>query len=168
MKPVEDDQAAVDEGPADSETGDPSPGWQAERDPDPARLREGTDTKRPTLVREVPQDVKDDLAAVIGMLGMVVLTPIAQADPICGGALVANWQNTVEASVPLIARSERVVGWMTTAGGLRDWIGLGVALQPVVSAVWAHHVTKTVHIEHDPDSEQPVVRQEDWSAYPAA
>lgn len=144
-------------------------GWQAERDPEPARMHEDAEPRKPSIVREIPQEIKDDLAAMVGLLGMVVLEPIARADPICGGALVDNWERVTDATIPLLIRSPTIVGWMTTAGGLRDWIGLGIALRPVITAVWSHHVTKTVHLQppEGEDAQSQIVR-EDWSVYPAA
>ncbi|TNC19056.1 hypothetical protein [Amycolatopsis alkalitolerans] len=164
--PEDEAPAAADDSP-DSGGG----GWQAERDPEPARLREdsGRDSKRHLqVVREVPQEVKDDLAAMIGLLGMVILEPIARADPICGGAMIDNFERITDAAVPLIVRSPRVVDWMTAAGGLRDWVGLGIAFRPVLGAVWAHHVAHTVHLEQPEDGQPPQVREEDWSGYTAA
>lgn len=148
-----------------------SGGWQAERDPEPARLADDDrKTRLPDNVlpppREIPQDVKEDIEGSIGLVGMAVLPPIMKADPVCGGALVESWDKVAEACVPLICRSERVVSWMTGAGGLRDWLGLALALKPVGSAIIAHHVTHSVRVEETQQGR--VVVEQDFSVYPAA
>lgn len=158
-KPAEEHQAE-DAPPAED-------GWQAERDPEPARLSEKQrSAPKEREQRTVPTTVKDDLMGALGLIGAIVLPPVMRADPHCGGALADNWERIAEATVPLLCRSNAVVEWMTSASGLRDWIGLAIALSPVGKAILQHHVTKSVHLEQTEDGPQPV--QEDWSAYPAA
>lgn len=135
-------------------------GWGAERDPEPARLT--GDTPAPPDEPKDAKQVKEDLQGILGLVGLVVLPPIARADPHCGGVLVDNFDNIADKCVPLIARSPRLVRWLTSAGGARDWVMLGVALRPVASAVVAHHITKTVQLEEDGGS------YEQYAAAPAA
>ena len=166
-KSVDEHQAEDAPPAADGENGRFGDGWQAERDPEPARLSEKPrSAPREREQRTVPTSVRDDLMGALGLIGAIVLPPVMRADPHCGGALADNWERIAEATVPLLCRSTAVVEWMTSASGLRDWIGLAIALSPVGTAILQHHVTKTVRLEETEDGPQPV--QEDWSAYPAA
>lgn len=142
-------------------------GWQAERDPEPAHLGENNKPPQEQLEpAKVSPEVHDELFGLIGLIGTMVLPAVEKIDPHCGGALTASFGRIAEATVPLLCRSQRVVSWMTSASGLRLWIGLGIAVAPVAKAVVQHHVTKTVRIE---ETEQgPMAVQEDWSAYTAA
>lgn len=130
--------------------------WGAERDPEPARLAE--EPKRPPA-DETPKSLKEaleDAAALLGVLEVLVLTPLSRVDPYCVGALTDNYENIVDKALPLIARSPRLLSWLSTAGGGKDWLMFAAALRPVASAVLAHHVTKTARLEEEgaPDLDQ--------------
>lgn len=157
----------------DEDQVDEPAGWEAERDPEPARLAEDVDDRKSRRTenmlpprRVIPDDVREDIAASVGLVGMAVLPPILKHDPVCGGALAESWGKVADACVPLICRSERVVSWMTGAGGLRDWLGLAIALKPVGSAIIAHHITHSVHVEESEHGR--IVVEQDFSVYPAA
>lgn len=144
-------------------------GWQADRDPGAAHLSgDGGDVGgRPRP--EVTDEVKDDVAGLLALLAVPVGALAERKDPYCGGVLADRLPKIVDAAVPLVCRSERVVRWMTAdTGGLMDWIGLARALAPVGAAVVKHHVVKTVEVAEDPETGKPVVVEVDLSAYPAA
>ncbi|MDA8316531.1 MAG: hypothetical protein M0010_15380 [Actinomycetota bacterium] len=115
-------------------------------DPDPARFA-GRDGSGAGGARELSAEDKEEIKSLLGLAGLVVFTPIARADPHCGGALVEASTEIFEKLVPIIAKSDRVSRWMTVAGGFGDWIGLAVALKPVAMAVVEHHIFKTVGAE---------------------
>ena len=146
-----------DEDPAAVAAGTDPPHSAADLDPEPARFTPGRSGSGADGPRELSAADKDEIKALLGLAGLVVFTPIARADPHCGGALVDASTEIFERLVPLIARSERVTRWMTAAGGFGDWIGLAVALKPVAMAVVEHHVFKTVGNEE--------VAEEDFARY---
>lgn len=159
-KPAEPDPGAGDGG-----------GWQAERDPGAARLRDDHDSGSsppPGASSPPPGEVSEDLAAAMGLVGMIVLPVGERIDPYCGAALTSCWGRVSEACVPLLMRSERVVKFMTTAGGIGDWFGLALALKPVGEAIVKHHITKTVQIVQDEGGNATVTEDAGYDRYPAA
>jgi len=144
----------ADEAPAaaaaEMPQGDPEPGWFR----DDAEPQAAAGKKRFTI-DDVPREVQDQLAGVIGLAGTVMLPLVQAIDPFCGGQLAMNFQQIAEATVPLMCRSERVIKFMTaTGGGFMDWISLGMALAPVASAVVRHHITRTVEVVRDVNTGQ--------------
>jgi hypothetical protein len=146
----------------------PQEGWRADRDPDPAHLAAGQPPRgeRP----RVSQEIKDDVAGLLGLLAVPVGQALAVRDPYCGGVLAGQLPEIVDRMVPLVCRSQRVVAWLSAdTGGLMDWIGLAAALAPVARAVAEHHVLRTVEIVPDDDhAGEPRAAAADYSAYTAA
>lgn len=155
--------------PAWADAGDD--GWRADRDPDPAHLDDGGSRKGSDKDRDRPpsgslsEEDADDLQAVLALAGALMLPTVARIDPVCGGAAVDSWDKVSEKLVPIIARSKSMTEWATKAGGLRDWLGLAAALQPVGEAVLRHHVFHTIHADDDVADGELV--DEDFSAYRA-
>lgn len=148
-----DDRPAQDPGPGPGAAGgggaaagrDPDPGWMASPDPD-SRAPAG----------EVPQEVRDDIAGFAGLVGIPVLAFVQQADPYCGAALADAYEGTVDAVLPLLLRSKKVVAYFT--GDKSDWLlwgKLAIALAPVGRAFAEHHVLRVVEIVRD-DKGEPV------------
>ena len=102
---------------------------------------------------KVTAKTKAEMSAACGLVGMIILPPLTRKDPYCGAALTDNLQPVVDAVVPILCRSERVVRLFTDEGS--DWllyVKLGVALTPVATAVFQHHILKTVEIQQDKDT----------------
>jgi hypothetical protein len=136
-------------------------GWQAGRDPDPAHLS-GDDSGPGGGAGqdgEIPQEVADDVAGLLGLLAVPIGAVAAARDPYCGAVFASQLPAIVDAAVPIVCRSERVLAWMTAGtGGLMDWIGLAAALAPVGRAFAEHHILRTVQlVDEDQDQEQEPV-----------
>ena len=90
--------------------------------------------------------------AVHDALTLVLTLPAgawAMRDPHCGGIAMAQREATINALVPIICRNPTMLQWFTAGdGGWMDWAALIVALQPIASATWSHHVRKI-----DPDAD---------------
>ena len=133
-------------------------GWAADRDPDPAHLAGDGDGGRgdgPDPA-EVPEKVRADVAGLLGLLAVPVGAVAERRDPYCGAVFAQQLPDIVEAAVPIVCRSERVLRWMTAdTGGLMDWVGLAVALAPVGRAVAEHHVLKVVEIVDEDQEQEP-------------
>jgi hypothetical protein len=126
---------------------DPDPGWFGSDDDKP-RTRKQT-------IRDVPQSVQNDIAGFAGLVGAPVLALLQQADPYCGGALAANYEPIIDAVLPLLCRSEKIVAYFT--GDKSDWMlwgKLAMALAPVGKAVLDHHVLRRVDVVRNPDTGQ--------------
>ena len=148
-----DGQATRDDGSADSgaAAGQTSTG---DRDPDPSWLRsEGSqDGKDDGKLKfdDVPGQVKDDIAGLAGLIGVPILSMLQQIDPYCGGALAQSYEHIVDACLPLICRSKKIVKYFE--GDKSDWLlwgKLGIALKPFAAAVLQHHVLRTVEVVRD-------------------
>jgi hypothetical protein len=130
--------------------GDPDPGWFGE-DAEP----QAADGKKRLSLEDVPQAVRDDIAGFAGLVGAPVLAMLQQADPYCGTILAQSFEPIVDACLPLICRSEKIVRYFS--GDQSDWLlwgKLAMALAPVAKAVIAHHVTRTVEVVRDPSTGQ--------------
>ena len=131
--------------------GDPDPGWFADNTERPA----SSDGKKRLKLEDVPQAVRDDIAGFAGLVGAPVLAMLQQADPYCGTILAQNFEPIVDACLPLLCRSEKIVRYFT--GDQSDWLlwgKLAMALAPVAKAVIAHHVTRTVEVVRDASTGQ--------------
>jgi hypothetical protein len=99
---------------------------------------------------EVPQQVKDDIAGMAGLVGIPILSLLQQADPYCGTALAQNFEPVVDAALPLLCRSRKIVDYFS--GDKSDWLlwgKLALALKPVGQAILEHHVFRTVEVVRD-------------------
>jgi hypothetical protein len=137
-------------------TGDGTEGGQSpgqERDPDPAWMRNGDPEPLPPgklKFGDVPEQVKDDIAGMAGLIGIPILSLLQQVDPYCGSALMQNYEPVVDAALPLLCRSRKIVDYFT--GDKSDWLlwgKLALALKPVGQAVLEHHVFRTVEVVRD-------------------
>ena len=129
-------------GDQDEPQGDPDPGWFGDNDEPQA-----ADGKKRFSLEDVPQAVRDDIAGFAGLVGAPVLAMLQQADPYCGTVLAQSFEPIVDACLPLICRSEKIVRYFS--GDQSDWLlwgKLAMALAPVAKAVIAHHVTRTVEV----------------------
>jgi len=99
----------------------------------------------------VPQQVKDDIAGLAGLVAAPILSLLQAVDPYCGTILASNLEPVVDAALPLICRSERIVRYFTqdTAGDWLLWGKLALALAPVGRAIVEHHVQGTVRVVRD-------------------
>lgn len=144
----------VDEGQAD------------DRDPDPSWHTGGGSAGKPPY--EASKSDQDEVASLLALLYSVPADFLLTVDPYCFGALNDNFESVIDATLPIVCRSERVVKYITGTSGLILWIKLAVALKPVLVAGWRHHVVHSVGIELDEDTGLPVAVHTDFSAYSAA
>lgn len=113
--------------------------------PDPKPKRDGrknrttaAPAKKATVAQQ--RQIRDALDLMLTTIG----GGIAFRDPHCGGALSDHATNIAEKAVPLIARNPAWVEWFCGSTGFLDVLGLLIALRPVGSTFWGHHVTHTV------------------------
>lgn len=120
-----------------------------QRDPDPRHLSD--DQPEPAAdVEDVPQQVKDDIAGLAGLVGTPILAVLKSMDPYCGGALADAYEGIVDATLPLICRSSKIVRYF--AEDKSDWMlwgKLAIALGPVARAIGEHHILRTVEVVKD-------------------
>ncbi len=151
--------------PSSGGHGDAAPGPE-QQDPDPPWMREtgaAADSKKTAGGKlkfdEVPQAVKDDMAGLAGLVATPVLALLQQADPYCGTILAQNFEPVLDATLPLICRSEKIVAYFTTDQA--DWLlwgKLALALAPVAKAFADHHIFRTVEVVKDPKTGQVTIQ----------
>lgn len=132
---------------------DPDPGWMQDGQPLPG------DRKRQSI-DDVPKEVVNDMAGLAGLVGAPVLALLQQADPYCGSILAANYEAIVDAVLPLVCRSEKIVRYFS--GDQSDWLlwgKLAMALAPVGRAIFEHHVIGSVEVVRDPQTGAAQVRR---------
>lgn len=141
------DRAPAADGGADpvvtGQDRDPDPSWAGDDEPrrdEPGKL----------AYKDVPRAVKDDIAGLAGLVGIPILSMLQQIDPYCGGVLAQAYEGVVDACLPLICRSQKVVRYFQADKS--DWLlwgKLGIALKPFATAVLQHHVLRTVEVGRD-------------------
>lgn len=89
--------------------------------------------------------LRRDITAKVGIVTLAVGKPWQMRDALCGGTFMESKSEIDKAFVDLILDSPDLVDFFTgPAGGYMKWLNLAVALQPVVSAIFAHHVAKSI------------------------
>jgi len=127
---------------------DPDPAWfAADKKPEARAARLSID--------DIPREVVNDIAGFAGLVGAPVLAMLQAADPYCGSILAQNFEPIVDATLPLLCRSEKIVAYFT--GDKSDWLlwgKLAMALAPVARAVLDHHIFRTIDVIKDPQTGQ--------------
>jgi hypothetical protein len=88
-------------------------------------------------------------------------------DPYCAGVAADNVDKVSRKAAPLICQSPDLVRWFSRANGFMLWTELGMSVKPIIAAVIAHHVTKSVTEIRTADG-KTATQKADWSAYTAA
>ena len=137
---------APDGGAPGPEQQDPDPGWMGQDAGADSKKFSGTKLK----FDDVPQAVKDDIAGLAGLVGTPILAVLKSVDPYCGTVLAENFEPVIDATLPLMCRSEKIIAYFT--GDKADWLlwgKLAMALAPVGRAIAEHHIFKTVEVVKD-------------------
>jgi hypothetical protein len=137
----------------DREGKDPDPGWMRDEGGKP------DDGRKKPRIEDVPKDVVNDMAGLAGLIGAPVLAMLQSADPYCGGALAASYESVINACLPLMCRSEKLVAYFS--GDKSDWLlwgKLAMALAPVGRAIIEHHVVRSVQVVKDEHGVAHVIR----------
>lgn len=140
--------------PAAADLGkDPAPGWMADELGGQGDELGAARAERRVKFSEVPAQVKADAASFAALVGAPVLALARTVDPYCGAVLADNFSEILDASLPIICRSERVVRFFTSEDSdWLLWLKLAMTLGPVAQAIAAHHVFHAVSVVRDPES----------------
>lgn len=119
---------------------EPLDGDLLEPDPKPKRNKKiAKSAGRPATIKQ-KKTIEDAVSLLLTTLG----GGIAFRDQHCGGAITDHADNIAAKLVPIIARNPAWVEWFCGSTGFLDVMGLLIALRPVASTMWGHHVTHTV------------------------
>lgn len=128
-------------------------------DPDPSWLEQaGEQLPRATVA--VTKQVQEDIKGMLAVASLIPADILAVADPYCAGAYAQALPQIIDAAVPIICRSQRALNFLLGKQGFVEWTRLAAAFKPVIVAVWAHHIAKTVELVEGAG--------DDWSQYQAA
>jgi hypothetical protein len=112
-----------------------------ENDPDPWGPETPTN-KQPFEIKitaGVRRDMEGKLAFMMGMTANMW----QMVDPTCGTALANQTPSIAKALVPIMCQSQDVVRWFQKASNFSMYVNLLMAVFPLLSTVYAHHLSKT-------------------------
>lgn len=110
-------------------------------DPDPFGATENKATPFDIkITASVKRDIEGKLAFMMGMSANLW----QMVDPVCGTAMLTNTPNICKALVPIMCQSQDVVRWFQKAGSFSMYLNLVMAVFPVLSAVYAHHLSRSI------------------------
>lgn len=132
-------------------------------DPDPARMPAAGPVTTIVITRAVRRDIEGKVA-----FGLMITADLwGLRDPYCANALEDNADKIARRMAPLLCQSPAVVEFFIRQSGFMLAMEFAISLKPVLAAMFAHHITKTVGTPpglEGPDDQQGA----DWSAYTAA
>jgi hypothetical protein len=115
----------------------------AAQTPDDPEPKDSPEVKVKSVIKvtaSVRRDIEGKLAFALGLSGQMW----AMADPMCGTVFLDNADNVAKKLTPIMCQSPEVVRWFTRSGKFILWVDLMVALWPVLTMIFAHHIAKTV------------------------
>lgn len=139
---------------------DPAPSWQTD---EPAQIVSGSSDAKST-------DLRTEVESWIALGWSLPADALATIDPYCFSPLVDD--ETAPLIVGCLAdiamQSPKVAAFIASKSGLMPYIKLGFAFKPVFANAWRHHVSKKVEVDIDRMNGTYMVREKDYSMYPAA
>ena len=90
----------------------------------------------PTITKAMEREVREEIQAILTMASLMWSVP----DPECGGVLHEQSRQIAESLTALLRRNPRLLASLRAAGWMGDWVGLAMAVGPVASAVYRHHM----------------------------
>jgi hypothetical protein len=165
--------ASQEPGEAIADT-EPSPEWQeiadsTEPDPDPVDGQDDRYNKPPEdRIFTVSKVIREDIEGKIGFFWGMSASAIQMFDPYCGSVMVQRTEIIAAKMTPIICKSPDLVNWFSSkGGGYMEWLDLAIAFWPVMEAIYAHHLAKSVDNRPVVDATTPPM-QPDYSQYAAA
>lgn len=117
-------------------------------DPDPAQAEHDVYNEPEFLV--TPK-IRNEIAGNLGVWAAVIGIPFEAIDPYCGKIFAQNIDGMINSYLPLITRSPGAVKFFTArSGGWLDWVRALEATWPVIVAIYAHHLARTVNKDTRP------------------
>lgn len=117
-------------------------------DPPPARTTRAKRTAAPAprVTARDRKAVKDGWITLLTVPGGL----LSLRDPLCGGAVLDQVDQLAEALTKVTARNPAMLAWFVgDAAPFMDWLAVAMALRPVATTVWAHHVSHSIGGEEE-------------------
>jgi hypothetical protein len=118
-------------------------------DPEPARARGGKAARgRAAKAAKVSDAVRKDIRGKTALALSMAAASFSVRDPVCGPVAVEIVPDTADALADIFCESPDLVAWFTaTGGGYMLWIKLAVAVQPLLTVAWRHHIARSAGTE---------------------
>jgi hypothetical protein len=118
---------------------------QVTPDPSPADMPDSQYVYPDEPAFVITPGIRADAKGKLALFGVLVATPLDMVDPYCGGVLSENLDNMIDKAMPLISRSPAAIKFLTgTSGGIMEWLAFLQACWPVIVAIYAHHLGRSV------------------------
>ena len=88
----------------------------------------------------VRRDVEGKLTFAMALSGQMW----AMVDPVCSSVYMEQAPEIAKKLTPIICQSPDVVKWLTKSSNFILWVDLFMAVWPVLTIVFAHHIAKTI------------------------
>lgn len=112
-------------------------------DDDPRPFEE-TKQAPPAKEFRITKRIRDDVEGKIAFMIAVTGSMASMVDPVCGGAFMQNGDQVAAKLTPIICKSPEAVQWFRKSSSFMLYLDLMVACWPIFTAIFAHHVAKTV------------------------
>lgn len=116
-----------------------------EDDPGPSEEEETKTRFSVRITKAVKKDIEGKVAFLLGISGSMW----SVTDPYCAQALMTQAPVIAEKLTPIICQSPDIVRWFSKSGNFTLYLDLMIAVFPVVSAIFAHHIAKGKAQERD-------------------
>jgi hypothetical protein len=124
---------------------------EIEQDPAPGKpAKSGRAAAAPKApAKRVTATVRKQLADEIEAYLILGAGAWQMRDPYCGEVMEKQAQEIAVRMAAILGRNPRIVEWLHTTNTIGDWVKLGMAILPVLTAIREHHIRKTVGTDDD-------------------
>ena len=110
-------------------------------DPKPGEKKTPRITSTGKRVGRPPKAAKQgEIEEQLKMLLTVASVPWQMRDPVCGGAMMKQSPAIAKALAAQAMQSPKLLKWLEAQTAPTGWVGIAIAVEPVVQAVVQHHV----------------------------
>jgi hypothetical protein len=134
-----------------------SDGKDADFEPDPvpgkparsSRSAASSPAARPAPKKVTPA-IKKQLADEIEAYLLLGSGAWSMRDPYCGEVLERQAREIALRLAAILGKNAQIVAWLHTTGVIGEWVSLALAIQPVLTAIKDHHISKKVSSDDEP------------------
>ena len=112
--------------------------------PDDPRPFDETQHAPPAKEFKITKRIRDDVEGKIAFMIAVTGSMASMVDPVCGGAFMQNGDAVAAKLTPIICKSPEAVQWFRKSSNFMLYLDLLVACWPIFTAIYAHHVAKSI------------------------
>jgi hypothetical protein len=108
---------------------------------------------------QITPAMKRRIAAELEAYVQMMAIPVIMRDEVCGGVIHDQAKDIADSIATILSRYPDLAHKFLATGVLGDWVKLLIAIKPIVTVVYSHHISKKTEEE---DHDTP-----DYSTYPA-